>query len=476
MRMFARPFVGTVHDRLNVVDRQFELVHAHLNRLTDQIAARSEPEEFTALSARLTELGECVDHLAASQGALLQGSIRAIELLQELQMSYQDQSAKWNSVEQQQGTSAASITQELAASSASITQQLTASFSSITQQLIASGTARQSEWETGFSQLREMVQALERDATLVASRQDEIQQSSKHLLDAVAGLEGYTKSVLENEVVRQVCIETGDYEFTNPETGLMAFLYSYLPTRKALDIGANVGDVSDKLLKTGYEVYAFEPLPDAYERLVRRIGSRDDFHSFPFALGSHELEMPLHTAADLSGRNLYGDSSLFASLSAHSMPDDLPFTSTVTVKVQTLRSLHQSGTIPNDISLVKIDTEGFDLEVIRGMGDHRYPVVGAEFWDRNIPFGRSGLLYTLESLVGEMKKRGYSWHIVLYRIWGENQTAYYCNHARSTPNSWGNVVFFRDYDLFVQGQAWCAAVLPRTYFKPAMTSESKPVV
>jgi hypothetical protein len=31
-------------------------------------------------------------------------------------------------------------------------------------------------------------------------------------------------------------------------------------------------------------------------------------------------------------------------------------------------------------------------------------------------------------------------------------------------------VFFRDYQLFAQAQAWCGAVLPRTYFKPAPAS------
>ncbi len=77
------------------------------------------------------------------------------------------------------------------------------------------------------------------------------------------------------------------------------------------------------------------------------------------------------------------------------------------------------------------------------------------------------MLYTLESLVGEMRQRGYLWQIVLYRIWGRNQTAYYSNHPKSVPNSWGNVVFFMDYGVFTQAQSWCSAALPRTYFKPA---------
>jgi hypothetical protein len=176
--------------------------------------------------------------------------------------------------------------------------------------------------------------------------------------------------------------------------------------------------------------------------------------------------MPLHLAKDLSGSNEYEDETVFSSLVPHSMPDGLLFTSTVPVPVRSLAGLHRSAVIPEDISLVKIDTEGYDLDVVRGMGDYNYPVVVAEFWDSQIPFGRSGVRYTLETLTEEMRHRGYPYHIVLYRLWGHDQPAFYCNRGRSVPNSFGNVFFFRDYTVFSQGQAWCSAVLPATYFRP----------
>src|SRR5271154_4847316 len=56
-----------------------------------------------------------------------------------------------------------------------------------------------------------------------------------------------------------------------PEAGLMAFLYSYLPDPTVIDIGANIGDISDCLLRAGYDVYAFEPNPPVYERLLTRL-------------------------------------------------------------------------------------------------------------------------------------------------------------------------------------------------------------
>jgi hypothetical protein len=101
------------------------------------------------------------------------------------------------------------------------------------------------------------------------------------------------------------------------------------------------------------------------------------------------------------------------------------------------------------------------------MGDRRYPVIGVEYWDTRIPFGTSGLLYTFEDMVAEMRQRGYGWYIVLFRIWGRDQTAFYCNHERPVPESWGNIYFFRDSGIFAAARQWCSAVLPHTYFKPA---------
>jgi hypothetical protein len=43
------------------------------------------------------------------------------------------------------------------------------------------------------------------------------------------------------------------------------------------------------------------------------------------------------------------------------------------VTVKNMAGLHKVKVIPKDISLVKIDTEGYDLEVIRGM---RLPLFG----------------------------------------------------------------------------------------------------
>ncbi|MDB9416612.1 FkbM family methyltransferase [Microcystis aeruginosa] len=252
--------------------------------------------------------------------------------------------------------------------------------------------------------------------------------------------------------------------FQDLDIELMTYLYSYLPHRLAVDVGANRGDVSSRLLQAGYQVYAFEPFPAVIDKLKNRLGDHPNFRLFPFALGSENQTQELHIATDETPDNTYQDASFYNSLTKHSLSEGLVFTDTIPVTVKTLASLHDGEELPKDIGLVKIDTEGFDLEVIKGMGNYRYPVVVAEFWDQNFPFGRSGAMNQLPDLVNAMKARDYHWHLVIYRIWGSSDVSYYCNSAYSLDNSWGNVFFFQDYSVFHQALLWCASVMPATYF------------
>lgn len=292
----------------------------------------------------------------------------------------------------------------------------------------------------------------------------EMKNRDSHGLDP---LQPEMRDFLTHQTVRQVSVETSDYVTANPELGLMEFLYSHLPGRKALDIGAHSGEVSGYLLQAGYEVTAFEPCPESYARLMVRLGHVPGFRAFQIALGDSSGEALLHVAQDSTPSGVYDDASVFNSLAPHPMPEGLAFTQTIPVQTRRLADLHKEGLIPEGVSLVKIDTEGNDLEVIRGMGAWRYPVVLAEFWDAALPFASPGSVYQLGNIAQEMRSRDYFWFIVIYRIWGQEHTGFFCNHCRSVPMSWGNVVFFRNREIFEQAQHWCAAVLPRTYFKPA---------
>jgi FkbM family methyltransferase len=237
-----------------------------------------------------------------------------------------------------------------------------------------------------------------------------------------------------------------------------------LPNRTALDIGANIGRVSGRLLTAGYEVFAFEPFPPVFAQLSGSFGHDEHFHAHQLAIGYSDRTMEFHIAEEISSSTKYGESiTLYHSLIPHAMPGDLQFGRTMDVRVRSLDSLVRADLIPETVGLIKIDTEGYDLEVIRGMGGCSCHVLVAKFWDPKMIFGRSGALNRLTDLVGEVRPRGYRWHIVIYRL-DNKPISYYCNQDQSVDESWGNVIFFKDKQIFDEALQWCSTVLPPTYF------------
>ena len=262
--------------------------------------------------------------------------------------------------------------------------------------------------------------------------------------------------------VRRVTVS--DYGLANPEVGLMQHLYAFLPNRVAVDVGAHVGEIARRLLDAGYEVYAFEPCLPVFRKLCESLGTVPGFRAASLAIGPEDGERQLKLVADRTVDGVFGDVTQFSSLVRRDTPDGLEFTEEVPVRMRSLDSLWREGEIPRDVGLVKIDTEGFDLEVMRGMGEHRAPLVVAEFWDVEAALGAGMTSNRLHDLVGEMRRRGYHWHIVMYRVDGSSDVSYFVNRAVSVPRSWGNVLFFQQHGLFAEAVRWSAAMLPATHF------------
>jgi FkbM family methyltransferase len=240
---------------------------------------------------------------------------------------------------------------------------------------------------------------------------------------------------------------------THPEVDLLVELHGFIANPVAIDVGANVGDVSECLLRAGFEVYAFEPYAPAFERLIHRLGVQQTLHAFQIALGAADGEGLLNIACDYSPQGKW-DTSLFHSLIAHPMLDDLRFVSSQLVKVRSLASLIVEGIVPAHAGVLKIDTEGLDLQVLQGMGVGRFDVVLAEFWDIDHPFGRAGH-GRLSDLVRHMHQRKYHWHLVIYRVDEEQELSFLVNRDTPPSGSWGNAIFFQDHSVFVKAFAWC---------------------
>jgi FkbM family methyltransferase len=140
-------------------------------------------------------------------------------------------------------------------------------------------------------------------------------------------------------------------------------IYSRLKPKYSIDIGANKGDYTEKILSyTNSHVLAFEPLPKAYEsltKLQKKYPNR--LSAINQGVGSEKARLPLYFGSD---------ESELASFSSEVNEIDFVAasnTKTMMVLVDTLDNfLSEKIGLIEQIDLIKIDTEGFEYEVLLG--------------------------------------------------------------------------------------------------------------
>ena len=135
------------------------------------------------------------------------------------------------------------------------------------------------------------------------------------------------------------------------------------PNALCFDVGANVGQKSEALLRAGAaRVVAFEPNPRVLPELRARCGHWKNWSVVPAALGSAP------GFATLYARRQHGQSGLLKEWEGGNI-------GTFTVPVRTLDLALQHFGRP---AFCKIDVEGFELEVLRGLSQP-LPLVCFEF-------------------------------------------------------------------------------------------------
>jgi FkbM family methyltransferase len=183
----------------------------------------------------------------------------------------------------------------------------------------------------------------------------------------------------------------------NGESALQRWVLELAPGGKlhVADVGANVGRWSRSLLAAAsaagrsadLRLHAFEPDAGAYARLERALDGATAILN-AVALSDRHGTTALHTVAPAAGTN-----------SLHLAPG-----ATATAEIVstiTLDSYAARAGVPR-FSLVKIDTEGHDLSVLRGaralLAEHRIAVVQFEYNHRWV-FARAFLRDAFEFLV-----------------------------------------------------------------------------
>ena len=155
-----------------------------------------------------------------------------------------------------------------------------------------------------------------------------------------------------------------NYE-THKLSGEQAFIDSYFSTLKGgvvLDVGANIGNYSKNIFKISpdIQIYAFEPHPITYKKLVGSVASKN-FHTFNLAVGSRNSELQLYDYEDQDGSS---HASTYKEViegihKCRAVKHD--------IKVIRIDDFLEEHSI-NSVDLLKIDTEGNELDVLKGLG------------------------------------------------------------------------------------------------------------
>jgi FkbM family methyltransferase len=133
-------------------------------------------------------------------------------------------------------------------------------------------------------------------------------------------------------------------------------MLGYEQIHTILDVGANIGQTALMLQQELPQstIHCFEPIPDTFTVLREKTAGHSQIHCHNLAMGSHEGSLEV-MAVPLAWTN--------SLISGHL--DNDPKARKVSVDISTLDLFCQHHSIPH-ISILKIDTEGYDLEVLQG--------------------------------------------------------------------------------------------------------------
>lgn len=131
-----------------------------------------------------------------------------------------------------------------------------------------------------------------------------------------------------------------------------------------VDVGANTGQTITELRHMGFDgkIVSFEPTPHLFSGLQDQFGKDPKWSGHQLALGREPGEMVLHRYQEESMNSFLLPSQLgidrFRTLAADPIGE-------VTVPVERLDSVW-ADLIPSGRTFLKVDTQGFDMEVLNG--------------------------------------------------------------------------------------------------------------
>lgn len=158
----------------------------------------------------------------------------------------------------------------------------------------------------------------------------------------------------------------------------LASLLSVYRVNIVLDVGANQGQYAHRLRVAGYDghIVSFEPIEELYEMLLSISQVDEKWTINKFALGSADGQAQLNVTSNA----LFSSFLIPNAQCEEEFGEECHIIRTERVEIQRLDSVLRliSETIPRPRIFLKMDTQGYDVEVFKGLGDYTNNVVALQ--------------------------------------------------------------------------------------------------
>jgi len=218
------------------------------------------------------------------------------------------------------------------------------------------------------------------------------------------------------------------------ETNIIFELSTHMGPKTMIDVGGHSGGSSREFAKKKWNIFAFEPDPDNRKLFAKNLGHMKNVVLDPRAVGKHaEKNVAFYASPESTGI-----SGMLAFRDTHKQ--------VTTVDVTTVDQIIKDNNLTK-IDFLKIDAEGYDFSVLKGVPwDRLHPnIIECEFED----FKTLQLGHTWRDICNYLMLRGYTvyiseWHpVVRYGVphnW-HTMRKYPCE--LNGEKVWGNILAFK---------------------------------
>ncbi len=222
------------------------------------------------------------------------------------------------------------------------------------------------------------------------------------------------------------------------ELRLLCAVLQHLPVRSVIDVGAERGDLAEGLLKAeAEELHAIDPHPDNARALADRFASDGRVSIHQHAASDADGDSVLHVSSRPDGTPISFGHTLIDAADT----DEIVWRGSLPVKCRSLGSMVANGELPARVGILKIDTEGHDIAVVRGMGGLKADIVMVEHWT-DLPLGLGPCPWSTADLLAALRPRGFK-HFASIVHRGEFVTLKW-DDGDIEQGAVGNLVFLHD--------------------------------